>query len=181
MAIPTITLADSILLPDGGGPSAGGALILTLQPTSGTVVDGANHHLVGGANVYPIPAGGAMSIAVVPNDAITIDGTLGGSWYEAVQTLIDGTNRAVTVRQKWQFASSPSTQDFADITYLDNPTFLVQPLAVYTTAGRPAAVAGNSRSLYIVSDPGQPSRLEIILLNSDGVTYSYVSIVEALL
>lgn len=108
-AVPTVTVTGKVLAPDGGAPLSGS--VTCRLTTAASALDGVTMQAVAGEVTATLGVGGTISMALVPNDAMTPTGTRYTCTYQA--TMPNG--RRVQWARQWQVASSPATQDVGSV------------------------------------------------------------------
>ncbi len=107
-AVPTITVTGQVLTPSGA-PVTSGSVTCRLT-TPGKAFDGVRNQVVATETTATITAG-AVSVVLVPNDAISPT----GSRYTCTFTVTIPNGRRVQWAQQWQTTSTPATQAIGDV------------------------------------------------------------------
>lgn len=168
----TVTVAGKVLLPSGAG-ATGGTIEITLSGLSeaGETEDAGVTQKITGKITATISALGAVSQALVPNDAITPP----GSYYTAVYTPTGQTPWT----EYWQLASAPATIDIGDVTLLSSPTVAPATMTIpsIAAASLPTAALGNVGQTYrVLGGTGGEDLIKVCVKNqSEGYSWQVVA------
>lgn len=158
-AVPTVAITGKVLAPDGGAPLSGS--VTCRLTTAASALDGVTMQAVAGEVTATLGVGGTISMALVPNDAMTPTGTRYTCTYQA--TMPNG--RRVQWARQWQVASSPATQDVGSV-----PVPLY-PLGACMPSATPTFSLASGQALvtdYLAIYANTPD--SIIYYTSDGST-----------
>ena len=143
-AVETTTIQGKVLDPSGS-PATGGTIIAQLS-ASGSTDDSGTSQRVASRVEGTIGADGSVTLALVPNDAITPAGT-----YYELRIRVTGPERA-SWTEKWQVDTSPDPVDIGAVTQLEvAPGITVGNLVLYA-ATSPSGSCTSSEAPRIALD-----------------------------
>lgn len=122
MAVPTTSITGNILSPSGEAPTSGRVTARLSAP--GSALDGAATVRVGAEVSADLTTGGAISIALVPNDNIVPSGT----YYLVTIILVLANGRRMQWAERWSVPYTPTPIDVGSV-----PRLSSSPTTYYTT------------------------------------------------
>ena len=167
MAIETTTISGNVY--DANGVLATGGTIRCQLSHPGIARDLSNSkdEVIAGVITTSIASNGAVSFALVPNDAITPVGTV----YLVKFQLPNG----YSWTEYWSVATAPDPVEIGDVLRVDAPSLAELVADVPSVVSLPAASSQWLRRVLIESPGGaNPQSTWICLLDDDGVTPVWV-------
>jgi hypothetical protein len=142
-AVVTRSIGGKVLMPDGAAPASGSVTCTLSQP--GSTLDGTTSQRVAAFATGTIGATGALTLGLIPNDAITPVGTA----YSCVFFARTTSGRSATWSEVWQVPSGVGTLDVGAVPRLST----APPVAgsYVGTAPSYTATAGSGSSAFVQS------------------------------
>lgn len=142
-----VTISGHVLTPDGTAPVSG--RITAKLSTSGSTLDGGESVKVATETTADLGTGGAVSLALAPNDAITPSGT-----YYLVTFIVSLANgRRAQWAERWQLTSADLTLDIGAVPRLDAvPGLSVAPYYVPGDASAMVVTATGAAAAHTLAD-----------------------------
>lgn len=122
MAVPTVSITGNILSPSGEAPTSGRVTARLSAP--GSALDGLATVRVGAEVSDDLAVGGAVSLALVPNDNIVPSGT----FYLVTIILVLANGRRMQWAERWSVPYTPTPIDVGSV-----PRLSSSPTTYYTT------------------------------------------------
>lgn len=182
MAVTTVSITGNVLGPDGAAPTSGTLTVKLSQ--AGSALDGATAQQVLGSKVVTLGTGGSVSLALVPNDAITPTGTA----YKVEYSITMPSGAVEHWSEYWSLASSPASIAIGAITRVAPSTAAVVFIAgtpgadgaavdTYDIGDRPTADV-DAPALAIITESGEPTKLQACLPDGLG-GYAWYTVAQS--
>ena len=162
MAVSTVSVTGNILSPSGEAPTSGRVTARLSAP--GSALDGLATVRVGAEVTDDLGVGGAVSLALVPNDNIVPSGT----YYLVTIILVLANGRRMQWAERWSVPYTPTPIDVGSV-----PRLSSSPTTYYTTD---AAVASDVVAAAVIA--GEQAAEDILAANNQVNVKTYGAVCD---